>query len=561
MCFVQSYNFKKGIEVFGAAGEASALKEMKQLHEREAGYPVELRDLTDEEARRALEVVDIMLQKRDSTVKARACINGSKQRNWMNKDEVSSPTPVPESIIVTGLIDAKERRYTACADVPNAFIQSVLEHNPGDPHVIMKLRGILVDIMCKIAPDLYAPFVHVDSKGRKILYLAVTKAVYGMIQSPMLWYNKFVKDVTENGFKLNPYDPCVANKMVKGKQLTIVWHVDDVKISSVDKQAVEDFIDWLNKKYSDEKGKVTVSRGKRHDYLGMVLDYSVDGALIIDMKDYVSKMLKEFEEKFPLKSSKGPWNDKLQEVDEKSPKLEPKQREIFHTFVAKGLFLAKRGRPDLLPAISFLCSRVKDATKQDSLKLIHMLQFLKRTKDVVLTLTVDNLDLVLHWYWDASFATHPDFKSHTGGALTFGKGVAIAHSKKQKINTDSSTYAEMVAVYDGMNPMLWLSLFLKAQGVKVEDTILYQDNKSAILLQKNGKSSSTKRTRHMNIKYFYVKDQVDQGHIKIAYCPTDKMIADYFTKPTTGSTFIALWELVMNCPFPTTQCEDTGDKS
>ena len=211
------------------------------------------------------------------------------------------------------------------------------------------------------------------------------------------------------------------------------------------------------------------------------------------------------------------------------------------------------------------------ATEQDWGKLVHVLQFLKRTKAATLTLKAEGL-LQLKWYWDASFATHPDFKSHTGGALTLGKGVAIAHSKKQKINTNSLTYAEMVAVYDGMNPMLWLSLFLKAQGIKVDDNILYQDNKSAILLQKNGKASSTKRTRHMNIKYFYVTDQVKQGHLKIEYCPTDQMIADYFTKPTTGSTFAKLWELVMNTPFPTesesnakmvsfSQCEDTGDSS
>jgi len=70
------------MEVFGEAGEASALKEMKQLHERKSGYPVELCDLTDEEAKRALGMVDIMLQKKDSTVKLRACINGSKQKNW-----------------------------------------------------------------------------------------------------------------------------------------------------------------------------------------------------------------------------------------------------------------------------------------------------------------------------------------------------------------------------------------------------------------------------------------------------------------------------------------------
>ena len=104
--------------------------------------------------------------------------------------------------------------------------------------------------------------------------------------------------------------------------------------------------------------------------------------------------------------------------------------------------------------------------------------------------------------------------------------------------------------------MLWAARFLKEQHVKVDDNVLYQDNKSAILLQKNGKASSTKRTRHMEFKYFYVTDLIKRGELKIEYCPTDKMIADYFTKPVTGTAFTMLWQQVMNCPFP--QCEDTG---
>ena len=96
-------------------------------------------------------------------------------------------------------------------------------------------------------------------------------------------------------------------------------------------------------------------------------------------------------------------------------------------------------------------------------------------------------EMVLHWYWDASFAVHPDYKSHTGGTLTMGKGCILSSSKKQKLNTRSSTEAKLVAVDDGMSLMLWSRLFLKAQGLEVEDNILYQDNKSAILLEKNGK--------------------------------------------------------------------------
>jgi len=94
--------------------------------------------------------------------------------------------------------------------------------------------------------------------------------------------------------------------------------------------------------------------------------------------------------------------------------------------------------------------------------------------------------------------------------------------------------------------MLWTKQFLEAQGHQVDDNILHQDNKSAILLEKNGKASSSKRTRHLNIRYFFVTDQVSKGNLKIKFCPTDDMIADYFTKPTTGAKFHKLRSQVMN---------------
>ena len=174
-------------------------------------------------------------------------------------------------------------------------------------------------------------------------------------------------------------------------------------------------------------------------------------------------------------------------------------------------------------------------------------------------LSIDVQSMTLRWHWDASFAVHPDFKSHTGGTLTLGKGCILSSSKKQKLNTRSSTEAELVAVDDGMSLMLWCKLFLEAQGLKVEDNILYQANRSAMLLEKNGKASSSKRTRHLNIRCFFVKDQVSKGNLRVEHCPTDQLIADYFTKPLTGAKFWQLWQLIMNPTKLEDQCEDTGD--
>ena len=89
-------------------------------------------------------------------------------------------------------------------------------------------------------------------------------------------------------------------------------------------------------------------------------------------------------------------------------------------------------------------------------------------------------------------------------------------------------------------------MFLEEQGYDVKENILYQDNKSTIQLEKNGKASSHKRTRHINIRYFFLTDQIEKKQVAVQYCPTDNMIADYMTKPTQGSKFAKFRNDIMN---------------
>ena len=162
----------------------------------------------------------------------------------------------------------------------------------------------------------------------------------------------------------------------------------------------------------------------------------------------------------------------------------------------------------------------------------------------VLTLSVDDLH-VLKWYVDASFAVHPDFKSHTGACMTYGTGCPITMSRKQKLNTRSSTESELVGADDAVNMILWTKLFLESQGYKIYKNVLHQDNKSAILLEKNGKRSSSKRTRAINIRYFFITDQIEKGNISVEYCPTGEMVADFMTKPLQGTLFLKYKKLIM----------------
>jgi hypothetical protein len=121
---------------------------------------------------------------------------------------------------------------------------------------------------------------------------------------------------------------------------------------------------------------------------------------------------------------------------------------------------------------------------------------------------------VLMWYVDTSFAIHPNMRSHTGGGLTMGQGFPIVISTKQKLNTKSSMESEIVGVDDMMPIVVWSWYFLMAQGYGVTQNLLLQDNQSSILLERNGKSSG-KRTRHINIRYFFITDRVNMKEIEI----------------------------------------------
>ena len=118
------------------------------------------------------------------------------------------------------------------------------------------------------------------------------------------------------------------------------------------------------------------------------------------------------------------------------------------------------------------------------------MKYLNGTKKLALTLGADNLSVV-KWYVDASFAVHPDFKSHTGSVMTLGRGGIQSMSRKQKLNTRSSTEDELVGCDDAITMLLWTQLFLEAQGYHTKN-LLYQDNKSTILLANNGQASAGK---------------------------------------------------------------------
>jgi hypothetical protein len=198
--------------------------------------------------------------------------------------------------------------------------------------------------------------------------------------------------------------------------------------------------------------------------------------------------------------------------------------------MAKGIYVTRRARPDISLAIVFLTRRVKGPDIDDWHKLCHLVEYLQSTCDLTLILGANVTD-VLSWYVDHSLQCILIWGGHTGGAMTMGRGFPLDKSTKHKLNTCSSTESEIVAINDLIPQILWTRLFMKAQGFVVRVDILYLDNKSMMLLETNGRSLSSKRTRHIEIRYYYVANLIAMGDLRVVWCPMDKMIADFLTEP------------------------------
>jgi len=265
---------KKGFKTVGEAAVAAMFKELKQLDEgpmpgKPVVQPVDVDTLSQKMQEQAMEAVNLIKVKRCGKVKGRTCANGSKQRKYLSPEvSVASPTVSLEDFLTTILIDAQEDRDVAIFDVPGDYLHAKF---PDDKAALMRLRDEFVDIMCDVNPE-YEKYVKVI-KGTKILYLRVLRAIYGCIESALLCYNLFSSILVQMGFTLNPYDKCVANRMVNGK--VIVWYVDDCKVSHVDPRVVTNLVNELKKHFGDLK----TSRGNTQTFLGISFKITKDKKL------------------------------------------------------------------------------------------------------------------------------------------------------------------------------------------------------------------------------------------------------------------------------------------
>ena len=367
-------SMKKGLKVFREPGYAAVKKEKQQLHDRKVMQPINRKDLSPSQKKEALGYLMLLKKKRCGTIKGCGCADGWKQQAYITKEESTSPTISTEAVFLTAVVDAWENRKMAALDVPGAFMQVDM-----DELVHVRFQGEMVDKLLEIDHNLYTSYVSVE-KGEKVMYVELLKVLYRTLWAARLFWEKLqTKLVNEWGFTPNQYDSCVVNKMVDGKQLTVAWHVDDLKISHEKEEALDEFIGMMQSELGQD-GPLSISRSPVQDYLGMTLDFSERGRVMVKMHDYVKTMLNDSPSSMDGKAATPASAAHLSKVNAENPKLLGKEKkDMFVHLVTQGLYLSQRGRPNIRTAISFLCSHLKCPDEDDYKKLTRLIRYLRHT--------------------------------------------------------------------------------------------------------------------------------------------------------------------------------------
>ena len=533
------------LETDNAIGE-----EIAQIVDRDVFAPVYERYLTTEQRRKIIRTKLFLDAKLNADgvftkLKARLVARGDMEMK-ASFDSLYSPTGSMEAALVLLSIAAFERRKIKIIDLVGAYL-TVDVREGTETYVKFDLQ--LTEILVSKFPQ-YAKYVADDGTfcGR------LNKSLYGICQASANLHAELKKTlVTKMNFIPNPKDPCVFNRTVDGRQISVIVYVDDILITGSSDRDLDSF----TREFKLHHPEVTEKVGDLLDYLGMKLDLRVDGQISIGMQGYTERASESWTNAHreavatrpdifggpEFKSYKSPCSELLFDVSTDSAELPKKQRENFHSLVATMLYMAKRSRPDLLCTTALLATRVVTPTVEDWFKLRHLMSFARDTASRSLVLRPSGI--WVEAYTDASFGTHPDRKSQSGTVCTIGGAPYYCTSTRQKINAKSAAESEMICISDSGTMVQWGQQFLYYQGyVHLPPARIWEDNQATILNLNRGAATAA-NSRHYEVRYFYITDLAKRGIVRVEHLETAEMTADLLTKGVSATVFERLSKKLM----------------
>ena len=464
--------------------------------------------------------------------KGRLVCNGKQQpKSTYDPNQSSSPTLNKRSMMVIANIAAFKDLHVCTMDISSAFV-----HADIDKEVYIKVDADVAKLLIQINPK-YRDFLEKDDG----LTLRLNRALYGLIQSPVLWYFHFTKVLKSLGYK-----QLVSDKCVFVRNSTIIGlHVDDLLIATDSQEELHRLENKLRSSFLN----VTVNHSvDSFEYLGVFFRRDrVARSIEVCQSGKIERIIEDLNIRGDAAT---PCINGLFEVGSSE---ESKKQDVDREFLSKLMKLnyLATSRQDILTTLSFLSSRSHYSTPDDHKKLNRLLDYVKSTKDVCLKICPSSLQLVA--YADAAWGVNESdqMKSQTGCVISFGpiedrhNGMIISSSKKQNdMIAKSSTEAELYALDSTVDEICWLLELVEELGIKQERPVkVFQDNQSTMkLIMKEGTYG---RTKHIKIRYFAVKNRVKVNDVKLCYLPSEEMLADILTKGVTGANFKKLRSLLL----------------
>lgn len=362
------------------------------------------------------------------------------------------------------------------------------------------------------------------SEGEEDKVLMLRKALYGLKQAPRAWYGRIDSYFLKNGFQRSMNDAAMY-VMKKDKDLVVVsLYVDDIIITGNNSRLIEKFKDDMKLEFE------MTDLGMLNYFLGMEIIQD-DRGIFLSQEKYSCKLVEKFGMK-DCKSVNTPLSPHGKNVEDDEEYGEPTK----YRSIVGGLLYLCTSRPDIMFASSYLSRYMSAPLTKHYQEAKRVLRYIKGTSRFGVQFTsVENPEL--HGYSDSDWGgSNEDKKSTSGYLFTLGSAVFCWQSSKQKTVAQSTAEAEYIAVCAAANQAIWLQRLLGEIGFNTEDGVpIYCDNKSAIAIGKN--PVQHRRTKHIEIKYHFVREAEHKGLIQLKYCQGEVQLADLLTKALSTTRF------------------------
>lgn len=431
--------------------------------------------------------------------KARLCARGYNQIKDVDYQEIFSPTTRYDSIRIILSIAAKYNLEIQQFDVKTAFLNGFLEE------------------------DIFIEF----PKGVSVkndFVLKLNKSLYGLKQASRCWNKRFTDFLKKYGFIQSQADNCVYVGTFDKIKVFLIIYVDDALVISSSKQLIKEIIEYLNKAFKIKELNLKY-------FVGMEIERK-NNCICIYQRNYI----KEIIDKFCMSTANAASTPADVNVIITKNLDENVVNFPYREAIGCLLFLSSVSRPDISFSVNVLSRYVNNPSQQHVNAVKRIIRYLINTIDLCIKYG-ESSDLI--GYSDSDFASDVDTrKSTTGYIFKMNGGPITWSSQKQKTVALSTTEAEFVAASESAKEILWLQQIMADLGDSFKCVTLYVDNQSAIRLINN--PVYHKRTKHIDVKYNFIREKVELGLIKINYVSSKEQLADILTKALSTQIFVYL---------------------